>query len=134
MLSDSSPCPWRAHLSQGASWSMHKVGDPVSSSVTSGISSSGSCTVKSSEGGLVFGGRGDSVVKRYLSVVGEGGAFGSRGWERIAGVAVGIMASRETYANWSLRVVLCTGEGIVESAVPLAAQDQNEWFRPQRHH
>lgn len=72
-------------------------------------------------------GRGDSAAKRCLKVLGEGGAFESRWWERISAVTVEIISSEEaccaTGTDWSLRVVLCTGEGIVESAVPLEAQD-----------
>jgi len=79
--------------------------DSVSSSVASGMSSSGPGSEKLAESGLVIKGRGDIEVKQWDKVFGEGGALGSRGRERVSTVR-------------SLRVVLWTGEGTVESAEP----------------
>ena len=74
-------------------------------------------------------GRGDRPVRRWVRVFGEGGAFGSRMRERPSAVRRGKVSVWE--AALSLRVVLCTGEGTVESAEPAesAQSDRVDWLQ-----
>jgi hypothetical protein len=115
---------WTAPHSQGFSSSSNDDGVSLPSSVTPGVSSSGPAAEGRCERGLLLEGRGDSWAKRCARVVGDGGAFGSRRREWRLGLRVGMISSREMWCATgtisSLRALLCIGDGMVESLVPLA--------------
>jgi hypothetical protein len=143
---------WTVPHSQGVSSSGNNDGVSLPSSVTPGLSSSGPAAEGRRERRLLFERRGDSWVKRCARVVGDGGAFGSRrrgdSWAKRCvrvvgdggafgsrrrewrlGLRVGMISSREMWCATgtisSLRALLCIGDGMVESLVPLAVYAQN---------
>lgn len=120
---------WAVPHSQGFSSSSNDGGVSLPSSVTLVLSSSGPAAEGRRERGLLFEGRGDSWAKRCARVVGDGGAFGSRRREWRLGLRVGMISSREMWCATgtisSLRALLCIGDGMVESLVPLAVYAQN---------